>query len=202
MDINNPEFWQERYSTNNTPWDTRTTTPALINSVDHLKSKKIAILGCGYSKDSLFLANRGHKVYPIDFASKPIEYLNNLKKKEALDNLFPIKENIFSLSRQYFNFFDIVIEYTCFCAIDTEKRPQYAELISDILNQNGKFIALFFPTERMGEDIDKGPPFYVNLEKTLSMFENNFNFVKIDKNPDSIKPRKGFEALVIMHKKC
>ena len=201
MDINNPEFWQERYFTNNTPWDTKTTTPALINSVNHLKSKKIAILGCGYSKDSSFLAKKGHKVYPVDFASKPIEYLNDLKNKEALDNLFPIQEDIFKLNSKYSNFFDIVIEYTCFCAIDIKRRPQYAELISNILNQNGKFIALFFPTERRKENIDKGPPFYVNLEETLSMFENNFNIVKIDKSPDSIKPRKGFETLVVMNRK-
>ena len=201
IDINNPEFWQERYSTNNTPWDTKTTTPALTNSINHSKSKKIAILGCGYSKDSLFLAKRGHKVYSIDFASKPIEYLNHLKNKNDLDNLFPVQEDIFKLNREYYNFFDIVVEYTCFCAIDTKRRSQYAELVSDILNQNGKFIALFFPTERMEEDIDKGPPFYVNLDETLLMFKNNFNIVKINKNPDSIKPRKGFETLVTMDKK-
>ena len=201
MDINNPEFWQERDSTNNTPWDTKTTTPALINSINHSKSKKIAILGCGYSKDSSFLAKKGHKVYPIDFASKPIEYLNDLKNKEGLDNLFPVQEDIFKLSRKYSNFFDIVIEYTCFCAIDIKRRPQYAELVNNILNQNGKFIALFFPIERREEGIDKGPPFYVDLDETLSMFENNFNFIKIDKNPDSIKPRKGFETLVVMDKK-
>ena len=29
----------------------------------------------------------------------------------------------------------------------------------------------------------------------------NTNIVKINKNPDSIKPRKGFETLVIMDKK-
>ena len=201
MNINNPEFWQERYSTNNTPWDTKTTTPALINSINHSKSKKIAILGCGYSKDSLFLANRGHKVYSIDFAPKPIKYLNDLKNKKGLDNLFPVQEDIFKLSREYSNFFDIVIEYTCFCAIDTKRRPEYVELISNILNQNGKFVALFFPTKRKKGDIGKGPPFYVNLKETLSMFENNFNFIKIDKNPDSIKPRKRFETLVIMDKK-
>ena len=108
IDINNPEFWQERYSTNNTPWDTKTTTPALTNSINHSKSKKIAILGCGYSKDSLFLAKRGHKVYSIDFASKPIEYLNHLKNKNDLDNLFPVQEDIFKLNREYYNFFDIV----------------------------------------------------------------------------------------------
>ena len=201
MDINSPEFWQERYSTNNTPWDTKTTTPALINSINHLESKKIAILGCGYSKDSIFLAKKGHKVYPVDFASKPIEYLNDLKNKQDLDNLLPVQEDIFKLSIEYSNFFDIVIEYTCFCAIDTERRPHYINLVKDILDKNGQFIALFFPTKKRGSGIDKEPPFYVNLEETLSMFENNFNIVKINKNPDSIKPRLGFETLVIMDKK-
>ena len=201
MDISNPEFWEERYSTKNIPWDTKTTTPAIINSINHSKSKKIAILGCGYSKDSIFLAKKGHMVFPIDFATKAIEYLSNLKSKESLGNLFPLQEDIFNLSREYSNFFDIVIEYTCFCAIDTKRRPQYVELVSDILNKSGKFIALFFPTERKKEELDKGPPFYVNLDETLLMFKNNFNIVKIDKSPDSIKPRRGFEALVIMDKK-
>ena len=72
MDINSPDFWQERYSTNNTPWETKTITPALINSINHSKSKKIAILGCGYSEDSPFLAKKGHEVYSVDFASKPM----------------------------------------------------------------------------------------------------------------------------------
>ena len=201
MDINNPEFWEERYSAKNTPWDTKTTTPALINSINDSKSKKIAILGCGYSKDSLFLAKKGHMVYPIDFATRPIEYLNRIKSEESIDNLFPIHEDLFNLNREYFSFFDIVIEYTCFCAIDPQRRPQYADLVSSILDESGKFIALFFPTERKGEELDKGPPFYVNLDETLLIFKNKFNIVEIDNNPDSIKPRKGFETLVIMDKK-
>ncbi len=201
MDINNPDFWEERYSAKNTPWDTKTTTPALINSIDHSRSKKIAILGCGYSKDSLFLAKKGHMVYSIDFAAKPIEYLDNIKSKESLGNLFPIQEDIFNLNKEYSNFFDIVIEYTCFCAIDPQRRFRYVELVSDILNKSRKFIALFFPTERREEGSDKEPPFYVNLDETLLMFKNNFNIIKIDKNPDSIKPRRGFETLVIMRKK-
>ena len=55
--------------------------------------------------------------------------------------------------------------------------------------------------EKEEEDLEKGPPFYVNLDDTLLMFKNNFNIIKIDKKPDSIKPRKGFETLVIMDKK-
>ena len=201
MDISSPKFWQKKYSAENIPWDTKTTTPALINSVDSSNSKKIAILGCGYSKDSAFLAKKGHSVYPIDFAMKPIEYLNNIKIREGLSTLFPIREDIFNLNKRYSIFFDILIEYTCFCAISPQRRREYVELASSILKKDGKVIALFFPIERQDEDIDKGPPFYVDLDDTLSMFENKFNIIKIDKNPDSIKPRRGFEALVIMDKK-
>jgi len=196
-----PEFWQERYIKGNIPWDTKNTTSELVNSIDHTFSKKIAILGCGYSRDSVFLSSKGHKVYAIDFAKKPIDYLNSIIIKSGLKTLFPIQEDIFNLKSQYSEFFDIVIEYTCFCAIDPQKRPLYAQVVKDILNKNGQFIALFFPIKKNIENLNDGPPFYVNLEETLSLFENNFNFVKIDDNPNSIKPRKGFEALTIMEKK-
>ena len=200
MSVDNPDFWQERYINDNIPWHTKTITPALINSVDHSVSKKIAILGCGYSKDSIFLANKKHSVFSVDFASKPIEYLTGIKNKYNIDNLNPIECDIFNLPNLYPNFFDIVLEYTCFCAIMPSKRLEYVELVSKILNKNGQFISLFFPIKEREADKD-GPPFYVNLEDTLPMFENNFNIIKIDKNVDSIKPRKGFEALVIMSKK-
>ena len=201
MNISSPEFWEEKYSTNNIPWDTKTITPAIINSIDSSHNYKIAILGSGYSKDSIFLAQQGHYVYPIDFALNPIRYLNDVKDKESLKTLFPLQEDMFKLDAQYFDFFDIVVEYTCFCAIDIKRREEYVKSVSNILSDNGRFIALFFPTERREEELDKGPPFYVNLDETLLMFKNNFNIIKIDKNPDSIKPRKGFETLVIMDKK-
>ena len=74
------------------------------------------------------------------------------------------------------------------------------KLVSKILNKNGQFIALFFPVNKREGQSD-GPPFYVNLEETLSMFGDSFVIKKIDKNIKSIKPRRGFETLVIMTKK-
>ena len=118
-----------------------------------------------------------------------------------IGTLYPVQEDIFKLNEKYSNFFDLVIEYTCFCAIDIQRRKEYVESVNNILNKNGRFIALFFPIERKDEDLEKGPPFYVNLDETLLMFKNNFSINKIDNNPDSIKPRKGFEALVVMDKK-
>ena len=33
------------------------------------------------------------------------------------------------------DFFDIVVEYTCFCAIDTNRRSEYVQVVSKILKQ-------------------------------------------------------------------
>ena len=200
MNVDTPDFWQERYIDDNIPWDTKTTTPALIDSIDHTTRKKIAILGCGYSKDSIFLSNKKHNVYSVDFASKPIEYLSKLKNKYNIDTLNPINADIFNLPKMYPGFFDIVLEYTCFCAIMPSRRLDYVKLVSKILNKNGQFIALFFPVNKREEQGD-GPPFYVNLDETLSLFDDLFDIEKIDENINSIKPRRGFETLVIMKKK-
>ena len=40
MNVDTPDFWQERYIDDNIPWDTKTTTPALIDSIDHSTRKK------------------------------------------------------------------------------------------------------------------------------------------------------------------
>ena len=200
MNVDTPDFWQERYIDDNIPWDTKTTTPALIDSIDHSTRKKIAILGCGYSRDSIFLSSKKHNVYSVDFASKPIEYLSKIKNQYNIDTLNPINADIFNLPNMYPDFFDIVLEYTCFCAIMPSRRLEYVKLVSKILNKNGQFIALFFPINKREGQSD-GPPFYVNLKETLSMFGDRFVIKKIDKNIKSIKPRRGFETLVIMTKK-
>ena len=126
--------------------------------------------------------------------------IDAIKNEKGISTLFPVQEDIFKLNKRYSGFFDIVLEYTCFCAIAPKRRPEYIEIVHSILNKKGKFIALFFPTKIKEEGLDQGPPFYVDLNNTLSMFENKFDIIEINKNPDSIKPRIGFESLVVMTK--
>ena len=201
MDINHSDYWNNKYKNQDTPWHTGSVNFPIINSIKNINKYKICILGCGIAKDSILLSKMGHSVYAVDFALEPIEYLNNIKNKQDLDSLYPVNEDIFNLDESYLDFFDIVIEYTCFCAIDINRRSEYIQVVSKILKQNGEFLGLFFPIKRKDEELGKGPPFYVNLEETISMFENKFNIIKIDKNVESIKPRKGFETLVSMSKK-
>ena len=73
------------------------------------------------------------------------------------------------------HFLDLANQLGC----DKVATGHYAKIVNNILNKNGKFVALFFPTERKEEELEKGPPFYVDLDETLLMFKNNFNIIKI-----------------------
>ena len=129
MDVNHPDYWNNKYQKQDIPWHTGSVNLPIIKSINNICKYKICILGCGIAKDSILLSRMGHSVYAIDFALEPIEFLNNIKKKQGLDSLFPINKDIFNLDRSYLDFFDIVIEYTCFCAIDINKRSEYKVII-------------------------------------------------------------------------
>ena len=73
--------------------------------------------------------------------------------------------DIFKLPQYFNNYFDIVIEYTCFCAIDPKTRVNYIKMVKDILKPRGKFIGLLFPLD-LNTNAD-GPPFHIDLNKTL-----------------------------------
>ena len=45
------------------------------------------------------------------------------------------------------NSFDYLLEYTCFCAIDPQRRTDYADLVARLLKTNGHYIDLAFPLD-------------------------------------------------------
>jgi len=113
--------------------------------------------------------------------------------------LFP-KEQIligdfFSLKRPLF--FDVIIEQTFFCAINPILRPNYVEKTNEILKENGKIIGLLFNREF---DI-KGPPFGGTEKEYRGLFNNKFNFKKIENSLLSSLPRKEYEFWIEFIKK-
>jgi len=109
-----------------------------------------------------------------------------------------IHGDIFDLDKLFTNTFDIVLEYTCFCAIDPDRRDDYIRLVNHILNPSGEFVGLLFPTD---ENLDSdGPPFGVDIDTTLNLFSNYFTVIKKEIPSNSIERRKGREIFVILKK--
>lgn len=198
-EVSNPKFWQERYLQNNTKWDIGYPTPILIDYLDNNNSiGKICVLGCGNGHDAIEFSKYGNNVHAVDFAKEPLENL----KQEAFSRKLDIKlicKDIFSLNVKYPECFDMVYEYTCFCAIDPKRRVEYFNVVHSILKQGGLLFGIFIPLDK--ELSDDGPPFGVNIDTILQITENKFNVIENSFSALSIEPRLNREKVVILKKK-
>ena len=193
-----PEYWEQAYQSGEIAWDIGAPTPIFnkwIKSQTH--SFTICVLGAGNGWDALNFAKQGHTVTAVDFASSAIE---NMRKsaKDLNVNLNLVHSDIFDLYDILHSKFDIVLEYTCYCAIDPDRRTDYVELVSYLLKPEGMLVALFFPTDK--ELNDDGPPYGVELDETLLSFSKYFKVVEQKKPLLSIERRNGREMFVILKK--
>ena len=179
-------------------WDIGEPTPVFNRWIQTQKeSLSICILGAGNGWDALHFAEKGHKVTAVDFAESAVLNMNVAAAKRGL-KLNILHMDIFNLDEIFTNTFDIVLEYTCFCAIDPDQRDVYISLVNNILNPSGKFVGLLFPTDK-NLDSD-GPPFGVDIDTTLNLFSKYFTVIKKEIPSNSIERRKGREIFVILKK--
>ena len=63
MDINNMQYWQNRYLENSTGWDLGDISPPIKAYIDQLNNKNIKILipGAGNAHEAEYLHNQGFK---------------------------------------------------------------------------------------------------------------------------------------------
>ncbi len=193
-----PNFWNQKYNNNDAQWDTGAPTPIFVNWSKTLKNsrKKILIPGCGKGHDAIFLARKNHDIYAVDFSSKAISFLKK-KSKENKVSLNAICKDFFQLN-QYYGEMDIILEYTFFCAINPNLRLKYIKETSRLLKNGGLFVALLLP---INKNINEGgPPYGLELDKTIKQFEKYYKVLQCKKSHLSIKPRLDSEIFVIMRK--
>ena len=193
-----PEYWEKFYQSGDTGWDIGKPTPVFQNWIKTQKNKlSICILGAGNGWDALHFAELGHRVTAVDFAESAVLNMNVTAAKRRL-KLNIIHGDIFDLDKLFTNTFDIVLEYTCFCAIDPDRRDDYIRLVNHILNPSGEFVGLLFPTdENLDSDV---PPFGVDIDSTLNLFSKYFTLVTKEIPTLSIERRKGREIFVLLKK--
>ena len=190
----NPEYWQNRYETNDAIWDAGKITTPLKEYINQIEDKSIKILipGCGNGYEFEYLINKGFdNSFVVDYAQIPID---NLKKRmPSCDPNHLIVSDFFKLEGNY----DLIIEQTFFCALNPELRSKYAQKMLSLLSPNGKLVGLFFQFPLT----EVGPPFGGSKEEYLKLFSIDFEIKTIQTAYNSIKPREGNELFFIFTKK-
>ena len=196
--VNDPDFWEDIYKKNDIGWDLNGPTPIFEKIANKLKPGRVVILGSGRGYDAIIFSKLNFEVTAVDFAPSAINYLEKLCKKNNV-KVNAIQSDIFSLGKYYDNYFDYIIEQTCYCAIDPRRRKEYERVVFRILKTAGNLIGLWYPLDKAIED--GGPPWGVSRSNLKNIFEKRWIVTKELFSELSVKKRKQREKLIIFKKK-
>lgn len=194
--VDNPEFWDDKYNNSGDKWDLGTPVPVFVSLLNEKRwireGMSLLVSGCGKGYDAIAAARVGLTVTAVDFSEKAIGIAKNNAQDENLSIQF-LQEDFFLLDESYNGSFDLIFEYTTFCAINPERRAEYAEKISRLLKPGGRLIAIVFPIDnRPG-----GPPFSIDMKEFYTLFSRHLKLEYFSRESNSVKPRKGKEVLMI-----
>ncbi len=196
--LDTPEYWDNRYISGESGWDLKTPTPIFSDILKEnkiIQPGKLIILGSGKGHDAIEAAKSGYEVTAIEFSSSAVEFGKKLAEKEKVNVKFLV-EDFFNLSQNHFDNYDAACDYVTYCAINPERRYEYAKLVSQLLKPGGKFVIILFPVE----DRPGGPPFGVNQQEAELYFSKYLKLILSTDKINSIKPRKGREILQVYQK--
>jgi SAM-dependent methyltransferase len=192
-----PEYWEEIYRRGDVSWDLGRATPVFRRLLDEgrFPPGRSIVLGAGSGHDAREFARRGFSVVAVDFAAEAGRAMEALADPAAPVEI--VQSDIFLLPHAFDASFDYVLEYVCFCAIDPQRRPAYADLVARLLKPGGVFIDLAFPLgTRPG-----GPPYAVASDGIVYMFQRRgFTLLSREIPADSVPARCGIEELLIFQK--
>ena len=159
--------WSSAYREGLTPWDLWGATPALeqllargvLAALGVPDGARIAVPGCGRGHDVRFLSNCGYRPVGFDLAPEAVREARQLITLNRSGGEVLVRD-VLGLLPEFEQSFDLVYEYTCFCALPPHLRSAYARTLAGTLVPGGRLLALAFPMhERFVRDA--GPPHLV-----------------------------------------
>lgn len=195
MDIFHPDFWENRYRSQDTPWASGTATPALVQYMaDKPRDTKVLIPGAGTSQEIICLLEMGFSAITLcDISPTALQLA-----KEQINRSFPKSAVTYHLG-DFFSFhgaFEIILEQTFFCALHPSARVSYADKMYDLLLPGGTLCGVLFNKEFEKE----GPPFGGCENEYKSLFSRKFYIKEMSMCYNSIPPRLGSELFFICKK--
>ena len=182
----NRKYWNDRYLSNDTPWDLQGPSPPLAQYLKGIPNKSAYLLfpGAGYGHEVAFAHQIGlTNSYYLDFSQTASKFFK--ERNPSISELNILTSDFFSLSMS----FDYIIEQTFFCALNPDLRKKYVETMHRLLSKGGKLAGLFFATE-----FDKlGPPFGATEELYRTLFGDLFYIPRFEIAKNSVGPRAGNE---------
>ncbi len=186
-------YWTQRYVDNNTPWQLDHASAPLAHCINQIKDKNASILipGAGNSREAIYLLEHGFtNVHVLDIAEPALQQLMN---ETDSDSITLHIENFF----EHEGLYDVILEQTFFCALESRFRESYPKKCHDLLNKDGSIEGVLFQFESDRRE----PPYGGNAEEYRKLFSPLFEIRSMENCNISEPDRLGKELLINFQKK-
>ncbi|KKA21609.1 hypothetical protein T310_4396 [Rasamsonia emersonii CBS 393.64] len=148
----------------------------LLEQDGQTRRKRALVPGCGSGYDVFLLASFGYDAYGLDLSHEAIEFCKQEEARNAADK-YPVRDPAVGRGKVTFvqgdffkddwleklglqrNSFDLIYDYTFFCALQPSLRSKWALRQTQLLSPSpiGNLICLEFPTTK--DPLAGGPPY-------------------------------------------
>lgn len=189
--------WESRYRAGEMRWEKGVPAPPLMEFLArHTISGDVLVPGCGTGHDVRAIAAQGASVLGIDIAPSAIRLARG--HRPARDERYAVADFL-APQPDLAGRFDWLLEHTLFCAIEPDRRQDYAASVVAALRPAGLFLAIFYIDPRDPEPGE--PPYPVSTEELDRLFGPTFDLLE-NWVPRTAHPgREGRERVRLMRKR-
>ncbi|GMH28040.1 hypothetical protein Nepgr_029883 [Nepenthes gracilis] len=185
--------WKRCWEEGLTPWDLGKPTPILqyLHQTGSLPMGRALVPGCGSGNDVVTLACPERYVIGLDLSDIAIRKARELSLSSPQANYCSFQKADF-FTWHPFELFDLIIDYTFFCAIEPNMRSSWASRMRDLLKLDGELVTIMFPID----DHSGGPPYKTSVADYEDVLHPmGFQAILIKHNELAVERRKGREML-------
>lgn len=203
------KFWSSCYTKSNLFWQVNDANPVLVENLHHLTgndgvAKKIFVPLSGKSVDPLYLVQKGHSVFAVEFERQAIEAFakdNHVALQfDAEESLYYTDDrqlqiycgDLFTSPVDKYGPFDCIWDRGAFVAIEYESRTAYAKVMQRSLmrketDENGarKYNNFRYLLEGINynRNLFAGPPRAVSDDDMKNLFGDWAEYVLLKESP-------------------
>ena len=164
-----------------------------LDSAGAPRSGTAVVPGCGRGHEVLALAARGVSATGLDFAPSAVAAARAAAERAGLGARARfVQVDVFAAPDLLGVRFDLALEHTCYCAIDTDRRDEYVDVLHRLLRPGGRLVALLYAHDRPG-----GPPFGTTEGEVRRRFSRRFELDRLEPARGSVPSRAGHELLMV-----
>ncbi len=193
--------WEEAWSEGRTGWDAGKGAPPLVELIGsgRLPKGRALVPGCGSGYDVFNLAEAGWEVDGLDVAPTAVERFKSLREERGIS-----AEKAHITNADFFAYeadpYDLIFDYTFLCAIELERRHDWARKTASLLDDDGLLVTLVFP---MGDgfEYEEGPPYRLSPDVVRGVALPYFTCVDVFRPSQSHEGREGREMVALWKKR-